>query len=91
MKNILESANSGFGNGNSLWLLTLLVMACSSWCALWRRRSVDTLHVDCQERLKESVWNECMLGRFFPLYFSVSFHPHILANQILIMFCWQSP
>lgn len=34
MKNILEAANSGFGNGNSLRLLTLLIMACSSWCVL---------------------------------------------------------
>jgi enamine deaminase RidA (YjgF/YER057c/UK114 family) len=34
MKNILEAANSGFGNGNSFSLLTLPVMVCSSWCVL---------------------------------------------------------
>ena len=34
MKNILEAANSGFGNGNSFLLLTLSVMACSRWCVL---------------------------------------------------------
>jgi len=65
MKNILEAANSGYGNGNSLWLLMLPVTAHGSWCVLWRKQSVDSLHVDCQERLKEIVWNECMMGRFF--------------------------
>jgi enamine deaminase RidA (YjgF/YER057c/UK114 family) len=34
MKNVLEAANSGFGNGNSLSLLTLPIVERSSWFVL---------------------------------------------------------